>query len=140
MNKFTDFHDAYHFLSEHHYFEHGKWKEPHFEESLSIMVVKVNPETKAIDDDESKNTLTNVWLECGNWEDIPDHGWSGYVHDMELDCGGDTFEEAIINLANLVLEHYGENPDGYGELTEEQINEINSRWDKMLESAEEVNE
>lgn len=29
-----------------------------------------------------------------------------YSHDIELDCGGDTFEEAIIKLANLVRERY----------------------------------
>lgn len=29
------------------------------------------------------------------------------THDWKLDCGGDTFEEAIIELANLVFKHHG---------------------------------
>jgi hypothetical protein len=28
-------------------------------------------------------------------------------HDLRLDCDGDTFEKAIINLANLVKKYYG---------------------------------
>ena len=32
-----------------------------------------------------------------------------YTHDIDLDCGGDTFEEAIIELAKLVKKYYGDN-------------------------------
>jgi hypothetical protein len=73
-----------------------------FQQALYIMVVKVNPETNAIDYDRSKNTKTQVWLESGAYvyDDIVDDYVSS--HDIRLDTGGDTFEEAIINLANLV--------------------------------------
>ena len=74
-----------------------------FEECLDIDVVKVNPLNKTIEDDKSLNTETNVWLECGQYSKYT--RW----HDMELDCGGVTFEEAIIELANLVQKNYGDN-------------------------------
>ena len=94
---FTDFFEAFHYLKNHTMFQ-GR-----FESCLDIEVVKVNPITKAIDDNKDLNTETNVWLECGKYiKYIP---W----HDMDLDCGGRTFEEAIIELANLVQEHYGDN-------------------------------
>lgn len=98
-----------------------------FREALDIAVVKVNPETESIDDDETKNTQTRVWLECGPHEDAtsPDHqpaiqaglypdDWldNGVpTHDYELDCGGKTFEEAIVTLAKLVMIHYGDYPE-----------------------------
>lgn len=75
-----------------------------FDQCLDIDYVMVNPETLEIDDDESKNTKVQVWLECGPW-DNEDNMPS---HDIELDCYGDTFEEAILELAKLVRKHYGE--------------------------------
>lgn len=94
---FTDFYSAYLYLSEHNMFQ------GHFQECLDIEVVKVNPKTQMIEDDENLNTETNVWLECGQH--------SKYIgfHDIELDCGGKTFEEAICKLATLVQRFYGDN-------------------------------
>ena len=65
--KFTDFYEAYTFLEGHYYFENKRFKrqQPDFQESLNFTIVKVNPETKEIDEDETKNTETNIWLECG---------------------------------------------------------------------------
>lgn len=140
MNKFSDFYEAYHFLSEHHYFEHGKWKEPMFEEALTIAVVKVNPLTDAIGDDNNLNTKTQIWLECGPWEELPEHEWHGYVHDIDLDCGGDTFEDAIVALANLVHEKYGENPEGYGDIPEEEWKKIAAKFKSLDEDVIDVNE
>lgn len=62
------------------------------------MVVKVNPKTNEISDDVELNSKTRIWLECGI---TPNE------HDIRLDCGGDTFEEAIIQLADLVIKHFG---------------------------------
>lgn len=90
--------DAFEFLLEHKMFNRC------FRDILYIMVVKINPETCEVDDDESKNTQTQVWLECGPW------GEEYNCHDWDLDCGANTFEEAIIKLAHLVKEHY--NDDG----------------------------
>ena len=81
-----DFYTAWIFLSEHKMFHHM------FECGLYTAVVKVNPETNEIDDDDTKNIKVQVWLE--------------HYHDFDLNCGGDTFEEAIIALAGLVKKHY----------------------------------
>jgi hypothetical protein len=98
-----------------------------FDLALDIDVVKVNPETGQIDDDPAKNTLPQVWLECGPWEadlykdedpelreetykEIPEDKRGGFTHDTNLDCGGDTFEDAIIALAELVKLNY-DNPE-----------------------------
>lgn len=61
-----------------------------FQECLDIDVVKVNSNLDKIE----------VWLECGRFtEPILEH-------DIRLDCGGKTFEEAIIKLAKLVKKYY----------------------------------
>lgn len=71
---------------------------------LEVNVVRVNPTNLEIDDDDNLNTKTRVWLEFG----FDEQGES--CHDWDYDCGGDTFEEAIINLANLVKDKL-ENPN-----------------------------
>lgn len=80
---------------------------------LDIHVTKVDPITRRVEQDDSRNTLTEIWLEFGPYEnyteqfpELPPHYQR--THDINLDCGGETFEEAIINLANLVFEHYGD--------------------------------
>jgi hypothetical protein len=57
-----------------------------------------------------------VWLEHGPWEQLDKTSLPQHTHDWDLDCGGDTFEEAIIELANLVKRHY--NDDGSKKVTE----------------------
>ena len=93
-----DFYESWKFLREHKIFngsfEYGLWTE----------VVKVNPETNAIDEDFTKNTKVQIWLEHGPF----DAEWGLTTHDLDLDCGGNTFEEAIIELAKLVTKYYTE--------------------------------
>ena len=95
-----DFYTAWTFLNNHKMFNglfcHGLWTE----------VVKVNPAAGTIDADQTKNTKVQVWLEHGPYE--PYH--NDTTHDIYLDCGGDTFEDAIINLAERVEYYY--NDDG----------------------------
>ena len=94
-----EFYTAWKFLEEHKIF-HGQ-----FNNELYVEVVKVNPNTNKIDYiDRSKNTKVEIWLEHGPY----DAEWGGCTHDIDLDCGGDTFEEAIIKLAQLVKEKYGD--------------------------------
>lgn len=106
------FFEAYHWLDEHPIFKEPKYKISRFQDSLVIMVVKVNPETDRIEDDQALNTATRVWLEHGPFgiTTVEEHGIAGAAcsHDLDLDCGGTTFEEAIIELAALVLKHYGD--------------------------------
>jgi len=120
--KFTDFYQAWWFLEAHPIFQRkmsAGFQTPDFQGALDIHVARVDPKTHIIDfNDDAKNTLTQVWLECGPWEDAEDFlpkgevGTSGFMgaftHDINLDCGGDTFEKAIVELANLVVKHYGE--------------------------------
>ena len=92
-----EFYNAWTFLVNHKMFN-GR-----FEKDLWFDVVKVNPDTKEIDYlDEAKNTKVEIWLEHGHY----DVDWGACVHNIDLDCGGDTFEEAIIKLAELVKRHY----------------------------------
>lgn len=102
--KITDFYVAWHFLHNHEYFKHPEFGKSMsaFPVSLYIMVVRVNPENDEVDDDKKMNRKTQVWIECGNW--IVDAYTQEYTtcHDPELDTGGDTFEDAVISLANIV--------------------------------------
>lgn len=108
------FYAAWHWLCEHPAFKaqySAEFWMQDFQKALDIHVAKVDPVTRVINEkDESKNTQIEVWLECGPWEK---GGWLGgglgnFTHDFRLDTGGDTFEEAIIKLAKLVLKYYGD--------------------------------
>lgn len=92
-----NFYDSFYYLENHIIFDNK------FQKCLDIEIVKVNPKTNIIDNDSSLNTKIQVWLECGPYQK------DCYTHDIDLDCGGDTFEEAIIKLAKLVKKYYGDN-------------------------------
>jgi hypothetical protein len=84
--------------------EEGNLEYNKFKESLCVEVQKVNPKTCKIDDTAELNTKIEIWLECG--EPYEKNGkFHSWYHNWQYDCGGDTFEEAIINLANIVYEH-----------------------------------
>jgi hypothetical protein len=106
--KAKEFYEAWWFLAEHPDFvdEFGL----SILDSLNIEVVKVNPLNNRISDNKIFNTKTMVWLEWGPKIQVEvEEGkpvWA-YSHDTDLDCGGDTFEEAIIALAKLVEKKYG---------------------------------
>ena len=89
-----DFYESYHYLRKHPMFKGC------FEECLDIEIVKVCPASLCIEDRKELNTLTQVWLECGPKLK------NCIAHDIDLDCGGDTFEDAIIKLAKLVKKYY----------------------------------
>jgi hypothetical protein len=136
--RFSDFHAAWHFLAEHPMYLS---EAPHWVEldgtlaqigrtkrvlvkhnlfpgagTLDIEVVRVNPATERIEDDEELNTATRVWLESGPWywtaemKDEERELFGSYgmpSHDVRLNCGAETFEAAVIELANLVFRYYG---------------------------------
>lgn len=105
MKKIKDFYEAYHFCYNHCMFNHCV-----VSNTMCIEVVKVSPKSNMIVKDKSKNTSTRVWLEWGPFC-FYDGTLEGY-HDIDLDCGGNTYEEAIIELANLIKKKYGDgNPD-----------------------------
>jgi hypothetical protein len=100
---FSNFYEAWKFLEEHRIYKDKEFGLGHFERCLDIDVVKVNPINDIIEDDESLNTKTQVWLESGSYEDEDRQG----CHDYDLDCGANTFEEAVMKLATLVYLKFG---------------------------------
>lgn len=111
IKHFTDFYESFHFLRTHQInigpISGTNYTTNKFFDSLDISVVKVNPETEMIDEDNNLNTDTRVWLEFGPY----DFEENCKIHDCNLDCGAPTYEEAIIKLANLVNIYYNK----YGE-------------------------
>ena len=112
MNRFTDFYEAFHFLKTHKMVENigvDGLRNNYFNECLCIYVVKVNPETDEIEINDNLNSKTQVWLEFGpiHYDNIFEEMMP--EHDINLDCGADTYEEAIIKLANLVDLYYDDN-------------------------------
>lgn len=116
---FKDFYKAWRWLDNHPYWYNPETEEKYqhlntmFQKSLFIMVVKVNPLTGMIDDDINQNCATRVWLETGNHYIDRNSPWSTSpvlqaTHDWRLDCGGSTYEKAIIELANLVQQYIGD--------------------------------
>jgi hypothetical protein len=93
------------------------------QENLSIHYTKTNKPggNGTVDDDKTKNKHIECWLEFGSliydysadWEWQEDHKreYLQHVHDPELDTGGRTFDEALVNLAKLVLKFYGDYKD-----------------------------
>lgn len=65
----------------------------------------VNPLNRKIEKDISLNTKFEWWVEFNKYYDLGDEIMTHY---WELDCGGDTAEEAIEKLYELVLEKYGD--------------------------------
>ena len=120
--KFTDFFEAWWFLNESPVFklpleemEKAGWSKDlieisqtldtnYFHSGLDIEVHKVCPIKRRIMKNKKRNTHTEIWLECGEpFYDEHTKEIRNY-HNIEYDCGGDTFEEAILNLANIVYE------------------------------------
>ena len=106
MKKFKDFYEAWRYLYKHPSFNDNKDYKYCFQDCLDIEVVKVNPITNSISNNGKFNTKTKIWLECGGYEYDKNIGREILYHDIRLDCGGNTFEKAIIKLANLVKKYY----------------------------------
>lgn len=125
--KFTEFYEAYSFLDFHPIFQ-NKHGIGHLSDSLDISVVKVNPANDTVEEDQSLNTAVRVWLECG--EHTEEYG---YTHDYDLDCGGETFEKAIVELANLVFEKHGDYEEP--EVTDEDMEKAKAFFDRIKENS-----
>lgn len=100
-----DFYEAYTYLENHETVKYDGIN--YFYKCLDVAVVKVNPNTMAIDDNDELNTKTQVWLEFGKaFYDNETFNCVMTTHDIDFDCGDDTFEEVIIELAELVQRKY----------------------------------
>ena len=103
-----NFYESWHYLENHSIYK------DHFLECLYIEVVKVNPKTKRIEENEELNTSIEIWLESGPYlEDCS-------THDIDLDCGGNTFEESICELAKLVKDKYTDDKNISDEIVKKQ--------------------
>lgn len=88
------------------------------EHNLDIHYAAVD-ERGRINDDESKNLYRACWLEFGQmkWgyhapefetgEGQTAREYVMHYHDIDLDCGAKTFDEALVKLARLVMKKYG---------------------------------
>ena len=79
-------------------------------EILDIYYAKVD-ETRTVNDDKSKNVHVECWLEFGPFEYgyEAEFGWVDKLkrlnyHDIDLDCGAESFDAALVILANKALE------------------------------------
>lgn len=95
------FYNAWNYLNNHVIFENEDGFSM-FQECLDMEVVKVDPDTNSISDNEEENTSTRIWLECGPYQK------DCRTHDINLDCGAKTFEKAIKKLAKKVKKVYGD--------------------------------
>lgn len=87
------------------------------EPRIEVIPMDVNPETNEWDDDHSKNTKSIIAFEVGVYQtyDAERHGpvnvWKSDVvmcHYYKLDCGGDTWPEAVQALYDTVQNEYGD--------------------------------
>jgi hypothetical protein len=117
----TDFYQAWYYLEDHPIFWGDHVGTSYFGLILDQHVARINPATGQVDSDPACNTQMEIWLEAGptyvrserpddeRWQEArPDETVIWNVHDPRLDCGGPTHELAIIVLAQLVRERYGD--------------------------------
>ena len=99
------------------------WPDGSFYECVGFTYHYVNPETECVEDDDSLNTMFQVWVDyAGGWMDQsknddwePDGGWNDYnkwqvACDLRLECGGNSMEDCLLELAARVKVFY--NDDG----------------------------
>lgn len=90
---------AFRYLSEHPIFDNR------FMQGLWVTVTEIDPMTGYSSPDPSRNTAVRILLEHGPITEDPHFGRM-FTHDLRLDSWGATFEEAIIQMAELVRQYY----------------------------------
>lgn len=77
--------------------------------NLDIHYAKVDKHRK-VNDNNKLNKCTECWLEFGQVKQAVSDGklHRQCFHDLKLDCGAPTFDQAIVRLARLVRKHYGD--------------------------------
>ena len=75
---------------------------------IEITPHMVCPETNRIENLPLLNTKLQFWVELMIPFFDEHHNQHCNAHDVDVDCGGDTWEEAVENLYQLVLEKYGD--------------------------------
>lgn len=107
-SKFLDVAEASWWLTDHPIFQDEN-NFSYFYHHLDINYVKVDPRTLFISEDTDRNTKVQCWLESGPLIRLDEYGNKNVAsHDIKLDCGHDSMELAMIDLAGLVLREYGD--------------------------------
>jgi hypothetical protein len=110
-----DFWVAWHWLNEHPLFYqcHRDFHERGLVENrgildgcVEVIPVKFNPETGRVSEDATKNTRMEFWVEVFPRAMRPSRSGIS-LHDHPRDTGGDTYEQAIINVAKKIYDHHG---------------------------------
>lgn len=103
---------------------------------IEITPHMVCPETNCIENLGLLNTKLRFWVELMIPHFDEQNKQHCHAHDYELDCGGDTWEEAVENLYQLVLEKYGDYTDeDMAKHSEEALKEFD--FDSWLNKQEE---
>lgn len=94
--------------------------------TIEITPHLVCPETRRIEKYEFLNTKMEFWVELMMFcmDEYEGKEFPSSIHDWELDCGGDTWDEAVENLYNKVLEKYGDYDNSPKEMTAEEIEDL----------------
>ena len=93
---------------------------------ISIEPHMVCPSTERVEDYKPLNTKMQFWVEfCPPYYMESDKNWV-HSHDTDCDCGGWTYDEAISNLYDLVLEKYGSYTKKDVEEADERVFKISS--------------
>jgi hypothetical protein len=75
---------------------------------IEITPHMVCPETNRVEKLQFMNTKLQFWAELMIPHFDKQFNQHCHAHDWELDCGGDTWEEAVENLYQLVIQKYGD--------------------------------
>ncbi len=86
--------------------------------SISVLPIFVNPVTNSVDEIKRKNIKIRYWVETGHTVvygaygnkigEQPGNEQSSHCHDHRLDTGGNTWDEAIINIGQNIYKLYGD--------------------------------
>ena len=87
------YYKTYWWLAENH-----RWAVINCEVSPAL----VHPKKKRIVDNAKENTLLQYWVEAGQFDKR-----GGVWHDIRLDTGGSSYEEAFVKFGRLVKKYYG---------------------------------
>ena len=90
---------------------HEKWliDDDGVRDSITLTVMRINPDTQRYDDHPELNTQTQVWVEIGKhgWPHDDENTGDANWHDTDLDGGADDLDTAIIYAAVMVHTAYG---------------------------------
>lgn len=110
-----DFHVAWWWLQKHPIFwcfastgrseEYLCW-ERGVDAGLEFRPVKVNPDSGEIDEDPSRNTRLEIWVEVFP-TDLRGDDLAPRLHDYACDTGGATYEEAVVAVAREIYRRHG---------------------------------